>query len=130
MHLCSKAHLWPLLIFCSCGLLYAWSYFTSQSPCYLCNPFQVILTTLLKVYVRAGLFEKSRELLGELRDLGYAKDEVTSYIYLCFAKIQKICMLLFLDIIKRMYVYVFVCTFDNHGHYWYKLRTIYAETVY
>lgn len=37
---------------------------------------QVILTTLLKVYVKGGLFEKSRELLAELESLGYANDEV------------------------------------------------------
>lgn len=37
---------------------------------------QVILTTLLKVYVRGGLFEKSQELLAELETLGYAEDEV------------------------------------------------------
>ncbi|RVW43506.1 hypothetical protein CK203_100913 [Vitis vinifera] len=46
----------------------------------------VILTTLLKVYVRGGLFEKSRELLAELEDLGYAEDEVQPMqflFYLC-----------------------------------------------
>lgn len=37
---------------------------------------QVVLTTLLKVYVRGGLFEKSRELLNELEALGYAEEEV------------------------------------------------------
>ena len=37
---------------------------------------QVILTTLLKVYVRGGLFEKSRELLAELGTLGYADEEL------------------------------------------------------
>jgi len=37
---------------------------------------QVILTTLLKVYSKGGLFEKSRELLAELEALGYAEDEV------------------------------------------------------
>ncbi|CAI0375803.1 unnamed protein product [Linum tenue] len=36
---------------------------------------QVILTTLLKVYMRGGLFKKSRELLSQLESLGYAKDE-------------------------------------------------------
>ncbi|KAI7990752.1 Pentatricopeptide repeat-containing protein [Camellia lanceoleosa] len=36
----------------------------------------VMLTTLLKVYVRGGLFEKSRELLTELEALGYAEDEM------------------------------------------------------
>jgi len=41
------------------------------------NELQVILTTLLKVYVKGGLFEKSRELLAELKSLGYAEDEVT-----------------------------------------------------
>ncbi|CAI0375804.1 unnamed protein product [Linum tenue] len=35
----------------------------------------VILTTLLKVYMRGGLFKKSRELLSQLESLGYAKDE-------------------------------------------------------
>lgn len=35
-----------------------------------------MLTTLLKVYVRGGLFERSRELLAELDALGYAEDEV------------------------------------------------------
>ncbi|KAL9690756.1 hypothetical protein QQ045_011164 [Rhodiola kirilowii] len=34
---------------------------------------QVMLSTLLKVYVRGGLFEKAKELLAELEDLdGYA----------------------------------------------------------
>ncbi|CAL5358425.1 unnamed protein product [Camellia sinensis] len=37
---------------------------------------RVMLTTLLKVYVRGGLFEKSRELLTELEALGYAEDEM------------------------------------------------------
>ena len=37
---------------------------------------QVILTTLLKVYVRGGLFEKSRKLLSELEALGYGENEV------------------------------------------------------
>lgn len=37
---------------------------------------QIILTTLLKVYVRGGLFEKSRELLVELESSDYAEDEV------------------------------------------------------
>ena len=40
------------------------------------NKLQVISTTLLKVYVKGGLFEKSRELLAELKSLGYAEDEV------------------------------------------------------
>ncbi|XP_058007045.1 pentatricopeptide repeat-containing protein At1g10910, chloroplastic [Hevea brasiliensis] len=39
-------------------------------------PNKVIRTTLLKVYVRGGLFEKSRELLLELEALGYAEDEM------------------------------------------------------
>lgn len=38
---------------------------------------QVVYTTLLKVYVKGGLFEKSKELLKELEAFGYAKDEVT-----------------------------------------------------
>ena len=37
---------------------------------------QVSLTTLLKVYVRGGLFDKSKKLLAELEALGYAEDEV------------------------------------------------------
>jgi len=37
---------------------------------------QVILTTLLKVYAKGGLFEKSWELLAELEASGYAEDEV------------------------------------------------------
>ncbi|KAB5516297.1 hypothetical protein DKX38_026945 [Salix brachista] len=36
----------------------------------------LILTTLLKVHVRGGLFEKSRDLLIELDTLGFAKKEV------------------------------------------------------
>ena len=39
---------------------------------------QVILTTLLKVYVRGGLFEKSKELLTELEAMGFAENEVNS----------------------------------------------------
>ncbi|XP_062106119.1 uncharacterized protein LOC133817583 isoform X2 [Humulus lupulus] len=39
-------------------------------------PNKVILTTLLKVYVRGGLFEKSRELLAALQAKGYAEDEL------------------------------------------------------
>lgn len=35
-----------------------------------------MFTTLLKVYVRGGLFEKSRELLVKLESLGYAQEEV------------------------------------------------------
>lgn len=35
-----------------------------------------MLTTLLKVYVKGDLFEKSRELLVELEALGYAEDEM------------------------------------------------------
>ena len=34
------------------------------------------MTTLLKVYVNGGLFDKSRSLLSELEALGYADDEV------------------------------------------------------
>lgn len=41
-----------------------------------CTCMQVILTTLLKVYVKGGLFDKSRELLAELESLGHANDEV------------------------------------------------------
>ncbi|KAG5577468.1 hypothetical protein H5410_057602 [Solanum commersonii] len=37
---------------------------------------EVIYTTLLKVYVKGGLFEKSKELLKESEALGYAKDEI------------------------------------------------------
>lgn len=35
-----------------------------------------MLTTLLKVYVRGGLFEKSRELLVKLEAMGFAQEEV------------------------------------------------------
>lgn len=44
---------------------------------------QVILTTLLKVYVRGGLFEKSRDLLAELETMGYADEEVHYFLWLC-----------------------------------------------
>lgn len=37
---------------------------------------QVILTTLLKVYSKGGLFEKAKELLIELEASGFAQDEV------------------------------------------------------
>ncbi|PWA47801.1 pentatricopeptide repeat (PPR) superfamily protein [Artemisia annua] len=37
---------------------------------------QVLMTTLLKVYVRGRLFEKARELLTELEVLGYAEEEM------------------------------------------------------
>lgn len=37
---------------------------------------QVILTTLLKVYSKGGLFEKAKELLTELEASGFAQDEV------------------------------------------------------
>jgi pentatricopeptide repeat protein len=39
-------------------------------------PFQVILTTLLKVYSKGGLFDKAKELLIELEASGFAQDEV------------------------------------------------------
>lgn len=51
-----------------------------------CKQLQVILTTLLKVYVRGGLFEKSRDLLSELEAMGYADDEVL----LCFISFVKV----------------------------------------
>lgn len=50
--------------------------FGDNVSCSYCNCLQVILTTLLKAYVRGGLFEQSRELLTELEALGYAEDEV------------------------------------------------------
>lgn len=37
---------------------------------------QVILTSLLKVYVKGGLFDKARELLNDLEALGHAQNEV------------------------------------------------------
>jgi pentatricopeptide repeat protein len=37
---------------------------------------QVILTTLLKVYSKGGLFDKAKELLTELEASGFAQDEV------------------------------------------------------
>lgn len=51
---------------------------------------QVVLTTLLKVYVRGGLFEKSRELLSELEALGYAEEEVKSDPLFFFLYLQVI----------------------------------------
>uniref|UniRef100_J3N7L0 SWIM-type domain-containing protein n=1 Tax=Oryza brachyantha TaxID=4533 RepID=J3N7L0_ORYBR len=41
---------------------------------------KVILTTLLKVYSRGGLFEKARELLTELEASSFAHDEMPYYI--------------------------------------------------
>lgn len=35
-----------------------------------------MLTTLLKVYSRGGIFEKAKELLTELEASGFAQDEV------------------------------------------------------
>lgn len=37
---------------------------------------KVILTLVLKVYVRSGFFEKSRDLLSKLETMGYADVEV------------------------------------------------------
>uniref|UniRef100_A0A6N2LJU5 Uncharacterized protein n=1 Tax=Salix viminalis TaxID=40686 RepID=A0A6N2LJU5_SALVM len=37
--------------------------------------FRIIMTTLLKVHVRGGLFEKSTDLLIELDTLGFAKEK-------------------------------------------------------
>lgn len=56
-------HVILIAIFCSCAIV------------------QVVLTTLLKVYVRGGLFEKSAELLAELEWAGYADDEVQSNLF-------------------------------------------------
>lgn len=39
------------------------------------------MTTLLKVYIKGGLFERSRELLSELESAGYAENEVKLYAY-------------------------------------------------
>lgn len=47
----------------------------------ICLYLQVILTTLLKVYARGSLFEKSRDLLAELEALGYAEDEVHQQLH-------------------------------------------------
>ena len=58
------------IVFFSCQ---AFTYSVSSTTWFL---LQVILTTLLKAYVRGGLFGKSREILTELEALGYAKDEV------------------------------------------------------
>lgn len=41
-----------------------------------CKYMQVMMTTLLKVYIKGGLFERSRELLSELESAGYAENEV------------------------------------------------------
>uniref|UniRef100_A0A6N2MDP3 Uncharacterized protein n=1 Tax=Salix viminalis TaxID=40686 RepID=A0A6N2MDP3_SALVM len=47
----------------------------------------IIMTTLLKVHVRGGLFEKSRDLLIELDTLGFAKKELINvFIDGCLAK--------------------------------------------
>jgi pentatricopeptide repeat protein len=35
-----------------------------------------MLTTLLKVYSKGGIFEKAKDLLAELEALGFAQDEV------------------------------------------------------
>lgn len=45
---------------------------------------QVVLTTLLKVYVKGGMFEKSRELLDEMQALGYTDDEVKMHLIMIF----------------------------------------------
>uniref|UniRef100_A0A164U0V3 Pentacotripeptide-repeat region of PRORP domain-containing protein n=1 Tax=Daucus carota subsp. sativus TaxID=79200 RepID=A0A164U0V3_DAUCS len=44
----------------------------------LCFPsvWQVILTSLLKVYVKGGLFDKARELLNDLDAAGHAQNEI------------------------------------------------------
>lgn len=39
------------------------------------------MTTLLKVYIKGGLFERSRELLAELESAGYAENEVVGQYY-------------------------------------------------
>lgn len=39
------------------------------------------MTTLLKVYIKGGLFERSRELLAELESAGYAENEVVRQYY-------------------------------------------------
>ncbi|KAM0948478.1 putative tetratricopeptide-like helical domain superfamily [Dioscorea sansibarensis] len=44
--------------------------FSTYICCFL---YGVILTTLLKVYAKGGLFEKGRKLLTELEDLGLLK---------------------------------------------------------
>ncbi|CAM8969602.1 unnamed protein product [Rhodiola kirilowii] len=58
------------LLQCCCGLRRP----TAGCDCWLAAACElVMLTTLLKVYVRGGLFEKAKELLAELEDLdGYA----------------------------------------------------------
>lgn len=42
---------------------------------------QVMMTTLLKVYIKGGLFERSRELLSELESAGYAENEVVRQFF-------------------------------------------------
>lgn len=44
--------------------------------CFYHRFLQVIYVTLLKVYVKGGLFDKSKDLLKELEALGLADDEV------------------------------------------------------
>lgn len=39
------------------------------------------MTTLLKVYIKGGLFDRSRELLSELESAGYAENEVIRQYY-------------------------------------------------
>lgn len=39
------------------------------------------MTTLLKVYIKGGLFDRSRELLSELESVGYAENEVKLAVY-------------------------------------------------
>jgi|APAra0007618257_1042622.scaffolds.fasta_scaffold00266_24 hypothetical protein len=39
------------------------------------------MTTLLKVYIKGGLFDRSRELLSELESAGYAENEVIRLYY-------------------------------------------------
>lgn len=46
-----------------------------------CKYLQVMMTTLLKVYIKGGLFDRSRELLSELESAGYAENEVVRQYY-------------------------------------------------
>ncbi|KAL6608134.1 hypothetical protein ACP70R_041197 [Stipagrostis hirtigluma subsp. patula] len=51
-------------------------------PYVLKQPLHVMLTTLLKVYSKGGLFEKAKELLTELEASGFAQDEMPYCILL------------------------------------------------
>lgn len=74
------------------------------------------MTTLLKVYVRSDLFEKSRVLLNELENLGYAADEVLkiwTYIF-CFMHFKSYYYISSIRIVQSQFLLMKECedTFD------------------